>query len=152
MCTITAFVKRHPLVLFFILAYTLTWPLIPLVSVSPPGLSPAGPSLPPQAVADSTKPAARTFRFRDIADEVGAYLFSDIAHIAGLIAAGEHPTSVGHAHITTSTSVSRTKRASMADWFMPAPMARTTPCSRSSTSAGTASLRACSQWSSGSCR
>jgi glycine hydroxymethyltransferase len=43
-------------------------------------------------------------RFREIADEVGAYLFSDIAHIAGLIAAGEHPTSVGHAHITTSTA------------------------------------------------
>jgi len=33
--TITAFVKRHPLVGFFILAYALTWPLIPLVSVSP---------------------------------------------------------------------------------------------------------------------
>ena len=43
-------------------------------------------------------------RFREIADEVGAYLFADIAHIAGLIAAGEHPTSVGHAHITTSTA------------------------------------------------
>jgi len=43
-------------------------------------------------------------RFREIADEVGAHLFADIAHIAGLIAAGEHPTSVGHAHITTSTA------------------------------------------------
>ena len=35
MDTITALVKRHPLVVFFILAYALTWPLIPLVSVSP---------------------------------------------------------------------------------------------------------------------
>jgi len=43
-------------------------------------------------------------KFREIADEVGAYLFADIAHIAGLIAAGEHPTSIGHAHITTSTA------------------------------------------------
>jgi glycine hydroxymethyltransferase len=43
-------------------------------------------------------------RFREIADEVGAYLFADIAHIAGLIAGGEHPTSVGHAHITMSTA------------------------------------------------
>lgn len=43
-------------------------------------------------------------KFREIADEVGAYLFADVAHIAGLIAAGEHPTSVGHAHITTSTA------------------------------------------------
>lgn len=43
-------------------------------------------------------------RFREIADEVGATLFADIAHIAGLIAAGQHPTSIGHAHITTSTA------------------------------------------------
>ncbi|HWV34193.1 MAG TPA: serine hydroxymethyltransferase, partial [Thermomicrobiales bacterium] len=43
-------------------------------------------------------------RFREIADEVGAFLFADIAHIAGLIAAGEHPTSIGHAHITTTTT------------------------------------------------
>jgi membrane protease YdiL (CAAX protease family) len=35
MNTITAFVKRHPLVAFFVLAYALTWPLIPLVTVSP---------------------------------------------------------------------------------------------------------------------
>lgn len=35
MDTITAFVKRHPLVAFFVLAYALTWPLIPLVTVSP---------------------------------------------------------------------------------------------------------------------
>lgn len=43
-------------------------------------------------------------RFREIADEVGAYLFADIAHIAGLVATGEHPTSIGHAHITTTTT------------------------------------------------
>ncbi len=43
-------------------------------------------------------------RFRQIADEVGAYLFADVAHIAGLIVAGEHPTSIGHAHITTTTT------------------------------------------------
>jgi membrane protease YdiL (CAAX protease family) len=35
MSTVTAFAKRHPLVAFFVLAYALTWPLIPLVSVSP---------------------------------------------------------------------------------------------------------------------
>jgi glycine hydroxymethyltransferase len=43
-------------------------------------------------------------RFREIADEVGAYLMADIAHIAGLIAAGVHPTPVSHAHFVTSTT------------------------------------------------
>lgn len=43
-------------------------------------------------------------RFRAIADEVGAYLFVDMAHIAGLVAAGLHPTPVGHAHFVTSTT------------------------------------------------
>jgi glycine hydroxymethyltransferase len=43
-------------------------------------------------------------RFREIADDVGAYLFADVAHIAGLIVTGEHPTSIGHAHITTTTT------------------------------------------------
>jgi len=38
-------------------------------------------------------------RFRAIADEVGALLMADIAHIGGLVAAGEHPTPVGHAHV-----------------------------------------------------
>jgi glycine hydroxymethyltransferase len=42
--------------------------------------------------------------FRAIADEVGAYLFADIAHIAGLVAAGVHPTSIPHAHITATTT------------------------------------------------
>ncbi len=43
-------------------------------------------------------------RFRSIADEVGAYLMVDMAHIAGLIAAGEHPSCIEHAHFTTSTT------------------------------------------------
>jgi glycine hydroxymethyltransferase len=43
-------------------------------------------------------------RFREIADEVGAYLMADIAHIAGLVAAGVHPSPVPHAHIVTSTT------------------------------------------------
>lgn len=43
-------------------------------------------------------------RFREIADSVGAVLMADVAHIAGLIVAGEHPTSIGHAHITTTTT------------------------------------------------
>jgi glycine hydroxymethyltransferase len=43
-------------------------------------------------------------RFREIADEVGAYLFADIAHPAGLIATGLIPTSVPYAHVTTTTT------------------------------------------------
>ena len=43
-------------------------------------------------------------KFREIADEVDAILMADIAHIAGLIAAGEHPTPVGHAQMVTSTT------------------------------------------------
>jgi glycine hydroxymethyltransferase len=43
-------------------------------------------------------------RFREIADEVGAYLMADMAHIAGLIAAGVHPSPVPHAHFVTSTT------------------------------------------------
>ncbi|MBW2275179.1 MAG: serine hydroxymethyltransferase [Deltaproteobacteria bacterium] len=42
--------------------------------------------------------------FRSIADEVGAVLFADIAHIAGLVATGVHPSPVGHAHIVTTTT------------------------------------------------
>lgn len=42
--------------------------------------------------------------FRSVADEVGAVLFADIAHIAGLVAAGVHPNPVGHAHIVTTTT------------------------------------------------
>ncbi|MGH1403338.1 MAG: serine hydroxymethyltransferase [Alphaproteobacteria bacterium] len=43
-------------------------------------------------------------RFREIADSVGAYLFVDMAHYAGLIAAGTYPSPVPHAHITTTTT------------------------------------------------
>jgi glycine hydroxymethyltransferase len=43
-------------------------------------------------------------RFRQIADEVGAYLLVDMAHFAGLVAAGLHPSPVPHAHVTTSTT------------------------------------------------
>lgn len=43
-------------------------------------------------------------RFRAIADAVGAYLFVDMAHFAGLVAAGLHPSPVPHAHVTTSTT------------------------------------------------
>ena len=43
-------------------------------------------------------------KFRAIADEVDAKLFVDMAHIAGLVAAGLHPTPVGHAHVTTTTT------------------------------------------------
>jgi len=43
-------------------------------------------------------------KFREIADEVGAVLMADIAHIAGLIAGGQHPSPVGHAQMITSTT------------------------------------------------
>jgi glycine hydroxymethyltransferase len=42
--------------------------------------------------------------FREIADEVGAVLFADIAHIAGMVAAGLHPSPVGRAHVVTTTT------------------------------------------------
>ncbi len=42
--------------------------------------------------------------FRSIADEVGAILFADIAHIAGLVATGLHPSPAGHAHVFTTTT------------------------------------------------
>lgn len=43
-------------------------------------------------------------RFRDIADDVGAYLFVDMAHVAGLIAVGEYPSPVAIADVTTTTT------------------------------------------------
>jgi glycine hydroxymethyltransferase len=43
-------------------------------------------------------------RFREIADEVGAYLMVDMAHFAGLVAGGVHPSPVPHAHVTTTTT------------------------------------------------
>jgi len=43
-------------------------------------------------------------KFREIADAVGAYLMVDMAHIAGLVAAGVHPSPIPHAHVVTSTT------------------------------------------------
>ncbi|GAA5177122.1 serine hydroxymethyltransferase [Modicisalibacter zincidurans] len=43
-------------------------------------------------------------RFRTIADEVGAYLMVDMAHVAGLVAAGLYPSPLAHAHVVTTTT------------------------------------------------
>ena len=43
-------------------------------------------------------------RFREIADEVGAFLFVDMAHFAGLVAGGQHPSPFPHAHVVSSTT------------------------------------------------
>ncbi len=43
-------------------------------------------------------------RFREIADEVGAYLMADMSHISGLVAGGAHSSPVPHAHVTTTTT------------------------------------------------
>jgi len=43
-------------------------------------------------------------RFAEIAEEVGAYMVADIAHIAGLVAGGAHPTPIGHADVVTTTT------------------------------------------------
>ncbi|TWO18711.1 serine hydroxymethyltransferase [Campylobacter hyointestinalis] len=43
-------------------------------------------------------------RFREIADSVGAYLFADVAHIAGLVVAGEHNSPFPHCHVVSSTT------------------------------------------------
>jgi glycine hydroxymethyltransferase len=56
-------------------------------------------------VGYSSYPWAADFkRFREIADSVGAYLLADMAHVAGLIAAGAYPSPVGIAHIVTFTT------------------------------------------------
>lgn len=43
-------------------------------------------------------------RFREIADKIGAYLFVDMAHVAGLVATGVYPSPLPHAHVVTSTT------------------------------------------------
>ena len=61
----------------------------------------------PKMIIAGASAYARTLnfkRFRDIADEVGAYLMVDIAHIAGLVAAGLHPSPIPYAHVTTTTT------------------------------------------------
>lgn len=61
----------------------------------------------PKLIVAGASAYARTInfkQFREIADEVGAYLMVDMAHIAGLIAAGLHPSPVGYAHFITSTT------------------------------------------------
>jgi glycine hydroxymethyltransferase len=53
----------------------------------------------------SAYPRAIDFRaFREAADETGAYLLADISHVAGLVAAGEHPSPIDHAHFTTTST------------------------------------------------
>jgi glycine hydroxymethyltransferase len=61
----------------------------------------------PKLIQCGTTAYSRTLdfaAFRSIADEVGALLFADIAHIAGLVAAGLHPSPVGQAHVVTTTT------------------------------------------------
>ncbi len=61
----------------------------------------------PKLIICGASAYARTIdfkRFREIADEVGAYLMADIAHIAGLVATGVHPSPFPHAHVVTTTT------------------------------------------------
>lgn len=61
----------------------------------------------PKMIIAGASAYARTIdfkRFREIADEVGSYLMVDMAHIAGLVAAGLHPSPFPYAHVTTTTT------------------------------------------------
>jgi glycine hydroxymethyltransferase len=61
----------------------------------------------PKLIVAGASAYARTIDFErlaKIAEEVGAYLLVDMAHIAGLVAAGEHPSPIPHAHFVTSTT------------------------------------------------
>ncbi len=61
----------------------------------------------PKMIIAGASAYARTIdfkRFREIADKVGAYLMCDIAHIAGLVATGLHPSPIPYAHVTTTTT------------------------------------------------
>ena len=64
----------------------------------------------PKLIVAGASAYARTIdfkRFREIADEVGAYLMVDIAHIAGLVATGLHPSPIPYAHVTQASRVVR---------------------------------------------
>lgn len=61
----------------------------------------------PKLIVAGASAYARTIdfkRFREVADKVGAYLMVDMAHIAGLVAAGEHPSPIPYAHVVTTTT------------------------------------------------
>ena len=61
----------------------------------------------PKMIIAGASAYARTIdfkRFREIADSVGAFLMVDMAHIAGLVAAGLHPSPIPYAHVTTTTT------------------------------------------------
>ncbi len=61
----------------------------------------------PKLIIAGASAYARTIdfkRFREVADKVGAYLLVDMAHIAGLVATGLHPSPFGYAHVVTSTT------------------------------------------------
>ncbi len=61
----------------------------------------------PKMIVAGASAYARTIdfkKFREIADEVGAVLMVDIAHIAGLVATGLHPSPIPYAHVTTTTT------------------------------------------------
>ncbi len=61
----------------------------------------------PKMIIAGASAYARTIdfkRFREIADEAGAYLMVDMAHIAGLVAAGLHPSPIPYAHVVTTTT------------------------------------------------
>ncbi|WP_205091529.1 serine hydroxymethyltransferase [Thalassobacillus pellis] len=63
--------------------------------------------LKPKLIVAGASAYSRTIdfaKFREIADEVGAYLLVDMAHIAGLVATGHHPNPVPHAHFVTTTT------------------------------------------------
>ena len=61
----------------------------------------------PKMIVAGASAYARTIdfaKFREIADEVGAFLMVDMAHIAGLVAGGAHPSPIPHAHVVTTTT------------------------------------------------
>lgn len=61
----------------------------------------------PQLIVAGASAYARTIdfkKFREVADEVGAYLMADMAHIAGLVAAGVHPSPIPYADVVTTTT------------------------------------------------